>query len=86
MPSRPRLVKSHVKNPVRESSRPVNRNDTYGTIHQKLRQQVLDNNPFCVRCRVRFSEHAHHLVYPATCEAEYEALCKICHSAEHNSN
>lgn len=84
MPYRPKLVTSHSKNPARESRRPT-RSD-YGTQHQKLREIVLAENPFCVRCRVRFSCHAHHLKYPATSTADYEALCPECHFLEHSTN
>ena len=51
----------------------------YGATHKKLAPLVLAANPICVRCRVNFSCHAHHKVYPATCVEDYEALCIACH-------
>lgn len=86
MPSKAKPITSRTpKNPARESSHRPTRSD-YGNLHRKLRQQVLDTNPFCVRCKVRFSEHAHHLVYPAVGVESYEALCKVCHNLEHSTN
>lgn len=86
MPSRPKPITSKAKkNPARESSHRPTRSD-YGTLHRRLREQVLNDNPFCVRCRQRFSEHAHHVHYPATSVDDYEALCRECHFAEHSTN
>ena len=51
----------------------------YGTIHQKLRAQVLAANPVCVICKAAWATDAHHVRYPARSVNDYLAVCETCH-------
>jgi hypothetical protein len=69
--------------PARKPRKPAARQH-YGRQHGHLREQVLKKRPVCEwpGC-YRFSEHAHHLVYPATTPADYMALCAYHHQEIH---
>ncbi len=55
----------------------------YGTLHQKLRKLVLQARPMCEHkgtgC-TGWSTIAHHLRRPATSTADYQAVCRHCHT------
>jgi hypothetical protein len=66
----------------RKYNRPPKDRTHYGTIHQKLRAELLAKFPLC---QYRFegctgwSEEADHLRYPARCVEDYAACCSHCH-------
>lgn len=79
MPEKPRKAK-----PLNFSSqRPKEDRSHYGTLHQKLRLQVLAERPVCEVCQKAFATQAHHKKYPALSTADYQALCAECHKAQH---
>lgn len=79
MPFKAKIVRTIGYTP-RKSYRP--QEGCYGTIHRKLRAELLNTFPFCQfqgeGCE-GFSVEAHHLQYPATSLSDYMALCPVCH-------
>lgn len=67
----------------RSEQRPSAYRRGYDSRHRKLRLEVLALSPVCQICKERFSEHAHHLRYPAASVDDYQALCGRCHMRLH---
>ena len=57
----------------------------YGSLHQRLRRQLLAERIWCEWCGKNFASEAHHLQPGklATSVQDYAALCSDCHRAEH---
>ncbi|VTR94077.1 unnamed protein product [Gemmata massiliana] len=67
----------------RKRERPTAWNRGYGRMHQDLRRELLATFPVCQHCQTEFSQHAHHLRYPALSLSDYLALCESCHGRLH---
>ncbi len=85
MPNKPKPVQA-----IKQHQPPKRKLTTaerdYGSNHERYRTQVMQEHPLCqyrgTDC-TGFSEHAHHLVRPATGPESYMAVCEKCHQEIH---
>lgn len=79
----PKKMKTVKKPKSITNNRPTSTQRGYDRGHRSMRQQLLALHPVCQHCNREFSEHAHHLRYPARSLDDYQALCSTCHSRHH---
>lgn len=81
MPNKPKRAK-----PIKTAESPRRAKTAergYDRRHVKLRAMLLRLFPICQTCQAAFSQHAHHLRYPAETLNDYASLCEACHQKHH---